>query len=137
MLIRSLALTTTCIALFAGCATLSNDQREAIKRGQGIYVKECAQCHGPTGAGGGEASLGLGETPPDLTRLSERNDGVFPREFVRRFVLGLIDKTNPDAAMPEFAKVGLAHVYPKGGADGEVLEADFADLLEYLESIQK
>ena len=38
--------------------------------------------------------------------------------------------------MPEFARTGLRHVYPDGGADGEVLEADFEDLLDYLEAIQ-
>jgi mono/diheme cytochrome c family protein len=113
------------------------DQRAGIKHGQGIYLKECSQCHGTSGEGAGAASLGLGVTPPDLTGLSTGNDGAFPREFVRRYVLGLVEKTDPDAGMPEFAKVGLAHVYPKGGADGEVLEADFADLLDYLESIQK
>ncbi|KIN69572.1 putative, cytochrome c family protein [Sulfitobacter donghicola DSW-25 = KCTC 12864 = JCM 14565] len=81
--------------------------------------------------------MGLGVAPPDLTLLSAGNDGEFPREFVRRYVLGLVEKDDPEAAMPEFKTVGLRHVYPKGGADGEVLEADFSDLLEYLEKIQK
>ena len=39
--------------------------------------------------------------------------------------------------MPDFARVGLRHVYPEGGADGEVLEADFEGLLDYLEAIQE
>jgi hypothetical protein len=75
--------------------------------------------------------------PPNLSELALRNDGVFPREFVSRFVMGTLEKDDPDAAMPEFATVGLRHVYPDGGADGEVLEGDFADLLDYLETIQK
>ena len=107
------------------------------KRGQVIYAKECAQCHGAAGAGAGPASLGMGVPAPDLTGLSQRNDGYFPREFVRRFVMGLLEKDDPDAAMPDFASVGLRHVYPEGGADGEVLEADFEDLLDYLASIQR
>jgi mono/diheme cytochrome c family protein len=113
------------------------DQRAAVKHGQGIYLKECSQCHGTSGEGAGPASLGLGVTPPNLTGLSAGNDGAFPAEFVRRYVLGLVAKTDPDAAMPEFSKVGLTHVYPNGGADGEALEADFEDLLAYLETIQK
>lgn len=137
MLIRSLVITGLCATLISACSQVSMDQRAAIKHGQGIYLKECSQCHGTSGEGAGAASLGLGVTPPDLTGLSAGNDGAFPREFVRRYVLGLVEKTDPDAGMPEFAKVGLSHVYPKGGADGEVLEADFADLLDYLESIQK
>ncbi len=134
---RSLTLTCIGLALLSACSQTTIDQRNAVTRGQVIYAKECSQCHGASGDGAGAASLGLGVAPPDLTGLSARNDGAYPREFVRRFVLGLLEKEDPDAAMPEFAKVGLGHVYPDGGADGEVLEADFADLIDYLETIQK
>ncbi|KEJ88543.1 c-type cytochrome [Sulfitobacter donghicola] len=137
MNIHPILLTSLCAVFLGACSLPTAEQRQAIKHGQVIYAKECAQCHGPTGQGAGEASLGLGVAPPDLTLLSAGNDGEFPREFVRRYVLGLVEKDDPEAAMPEFKTVGLRHVYPKGGADGEVLEADFSDLLEYLEKIQK
>ena len=112
-------------------------QSAEVRRGQQIYAKECSQCHGATGEGGGPASFGLAMTPPNLTGLAQRNDGVFPRKFVGRFVMGFLEKDNPSGAMPEFTKVGLRHAYPNGGADGEVLEADFEDLLDYVESIQE
>lgn len=128
---------TLCMALLVGCSQTTFGSSAAIKRGQGIFMKECSQCHGATGAGAGEASLGLGVAPPDLTVLSQRNGGTFPREYVRGFVLGLNNPDNPEAAMPEFATTGLRHVYPDGGADGEVLEAAFEDMLDYLESVQK
>lgn len=114
------------------CTPTSTPDAEAVTRGQSIFAQECAQCHGAQGNGGGPA----GVAAPDLTGLTQRNQGVFPREFVRRFVLGLLEKDDPQAAMPEFSQVGLRHVYPDGGADGEVLEADFEDLLDYVESIQ-
>ena len=126
-----------CAALLSACTQSSNADGDTNKRGQLVYAKECSQCHGSSGEGGGPTSLGLGVVPPDLIGLSQRNDGAFPREFVRRFVMGLLEKDDPDSAMPEFASVGLQHVYPNGGADGEVLEADFEDMLDYLESIQK
>ncbi|WP_298864234.1 c-type cytochrome [uncultured Sulfitobacter sp.] len=128
---------TLCTSLLMGCNPATINSAAAIKRGQDVFAKECSQCHGATGAGAGEASLGLGVAPPDLTVLSQRNDGTFPREYVRRFVMGLNNPDNPAAAMPEFANTGLRHVYPDGGADGEVLEAAFEDMLDYLESIQK
>ncbi|UWR26001.1 cytochrome c [Sulfitobacter sp. S223] len=134
---RSILTGGLCAILLTACTQTSIDTRHAIKRGQVIYAKECSQCHGVNGEGAGPESLGIGVAPPDLTGLSARNDGAFPREFVRRFVMGLLEKDDPDAAMPEFAQVGLRHVYPDGGADGEVLEADFTDLLDYLEAIQK
>jgi mono/diheme cytochrome c family protein len=134
---RSILTGGLCAILLSACTQASIDAKHAAKRGQVIFAKECSQCHGTSGEGAGAQSLGLGVPPPDLTGLSARNDGAFPREFVRRFVMGLLEKDDPDAAMPEFAQVGLRHVYPNGGADGEVLEADFSDLLDYLESIQK
>jgi cytochrome c553 len=134
---NSILLTALAAIVLSACAQAAYDTTQNAKRGQVIYSKECAQCHGPAGAGAGPASLGLGVVPPNLSELALRNDGTFPREFVRRFVMGTLEKEDPDAAMPEFAMVGLRHVYPDGGADGEVLEADFADLLDYLETIQK
>lgn len=134
---RPHAAALSAVLTLGACATIPPQDADAIARGQLIYAKECAACHGPTGTDAGAQALGTGEVPPDLTLLSARNDGIFPHEFVRRFVLGLIEKENSDSAMPDFASVGLAHVYPEGGADGEVLEADFADLLAYLESIQQ
>ncbi|UWR21818.1 cytochrome c [Sulfitobacter sp. S190] len=132
-IIASLCAVVLCLS---ACAATSNRPEDASKRGRLIYAKECAQCHGLAGEGGGPASLGLGGPAPDLVGLSQRNDGFFPREFVSRFVMGSLEKDDPDAAMPEFAKQGLRHVYPDGGADGEVLEADFEALLDYLASIQ-
>tara|TARA_R110002049_G_scaffold44914_7_gene131426 strand:+ start:624 stop:1043 length:420 start_codon:yes stop_codon:yes gene_type:complete len=121
----------------SACGELPTSDQATLKRGAFVYSKECAQCHGADARGGGPESLGIGVVPPDLTILSLANDGEFPREFVRRFVMGLLEKDTLDPTMPEFATAGLAHVYPDGGADGEVLEADFADLLDYLSSIQR
>lgn len=122
--------------VLSACAAAFAPPTEAVKRGQLIYNKECAQCHGPAGAGAGPASLGLGGPAPQINTLKQDNDGYFPREFVRRFVMGLLETEDPNAAMPDFATQGLRHVYPEGGADGEVLETDFEALLDYLASVQ-
>lgn len=124
-------------ALLAGCNDTTVMPQNSAKQGQIIYSKECSQCHGRRGEGGGPESLGLGVVPPNLVGLKDRNDGFFPREFVSRFVMGALEKDDPTSPMPEFAKVGFQHVYPKGGADGEMLEADLENLLDYLESIQQ
>jgi mono/diheme cytochrome c family protein len=137
MKIHTIIITSISAIVLSACSQATTEHRNAVKRGKVIYSKECSQCHGGSGEGAGKASLGLGVPPPDLTALMGRNDGEFPREFVRRFVMGLLEKDDPDAAMPEFKTVGLRHVYPNGGADGEVLERDFEDLLDYLEEIQK
>jgi len=126
----------SCILLSA-CTEGSVADSETVREGQRIYSKECAACHGARGEGAGPASLGLAVVPPDLVYLKQRNDGYFPREFVSRFVMGRLEKDDPASPMPDFSAVGLRHVYPDGGADGEVLETDFANLLDYLEAIQR
>lgn len=117
----------------AACGQVPANISGSVARGQVIYAKECAQCHGVYGA----ASAGKGIAAPDLARLALNNGGSFSREFVQRFVMGLTDREAPDTVMPEFKNVGLRHVYPEGGADGEVLEADFEALLDLLASVQE
>lgn len=123
--------------LLSACAQASLGTSAAIKRGEFVYAKECSQCHGSKGEGGNNDIRGPGTTPLDLTKLAAFNGGAFPRDFVRRYVMGVVDKDDIDTPMPDFAVIGLRHVYPDGGADGEVLGADFEDLLDYLEAIQK
>lgn len=134
-----------CIAALSACSTDWMPSKSSqpslnlasVERGQTIFAKECSACHGTSGDGAGAASLGLGMTPPDLTGLTARNDGAFPRAFVQRFVLGQIEKEDPDAAMPEFGTVGLEHAALKGAKAGEVSSQDMIALLDYLETIQK
>lgn len=125
------------LALLSGCALGIGSAGNTVARGQTIFSKECAQCHGIKGEGGGAASLGLGRPAPKLTDLKTRNDGIFPREFVQDYVLGAANPDDPEAPMPEFRRVGLRHVYPNGGTEAEVSKADITALLDYLETIQK
>lgn len=134
---RSMAIVTISCVLLSACTDGSIAEADAVREGQLIYAKECSACHGARGEGVGSASLTLGVVPPNLTGLKQRNDGYFPREFVSQFIMGRLEKDAPASPMPDFSMVGLRHVYPKGGADGEVLETDFANLLDYLEAIQK
>jgi mono/diheme cytochrome c family protein len=125
------------LLLLTACTEDTIAGPNAVQNGQEIYAKECSACHGAQGRGSGPASYDLGVAPPDLVGLQRRNDGYFPREFVRRFIMGRLEKDDPASPMPDFSQVGLRHVYPNGGADGEVLETDIADLLDYLEAIQE
>lgn len=123
----------TALALLGACATIPAANTGSVQRGGVIFAKECSQCHGRAGDGAGPASLGLGIAAPDLTTLTARNDGIFPHAFVQRFVLGKLEKEDPDAAMPDFGTVGLEHA----NSAGEVTSGDMIALLDYLETIQK
>lgn len=136
MHLKLTALVGVSCALLSACSDGPVEGADTVREGQRVYAKECAACHGVRGEGAGPASLHLDVVPPDLAGLKQRNDGYFPREFVSRFVMGRLEKDDPSSPMSDFSAVKLRHVYPNGGADGEVLETDFANLLDYLEAIQ-
>ena len=50
--------------------------------GADLYQFSCSSCHG-SAATGGPARSADSPAPPDLTILSKRNKGVFPRDRVR------------------------------------------------------
>jgi mono/diheme cytochrome c family protein len=54
-----------------------------------MFTAYCAVCHGKDGKGNGPAAKALNKAPADLTRISARNNGVFPEVRVRRFIEGL------------------------------------------------
>jgi mono/diheme cytochrome c family protein len=47
-----------------------------------IYRDACAACHGSSGRGDGPVAPALKVAPTNLTRLSEGNGGIFPRELI-------------------------------------------------------
>jgi mono/diheme cytochrome c family protein len=42
------------------------------------FTQSCAPCHGVTGRGDGPVAKSLAKAPADLTKLSQKNGGVFP-----------------------------------------------------------
>jgi mono/diheme cytochrome c family protein len=52
------------------------------------YLRACASCHGVQGRGDGPVASALRGPPPDLTTLSSRYGGAFPRDVVVAVVTG-------------------------------------------------
>ena len=59
--------------------------------GRDLYEFYCASCHGKDGRGSGPVVPALRSEPPDLTRLTLHNGGVFPRARIEAIVDGRID----------------------------------------------
>ena len=57
-------------------------------QGASLYKAYCAVCHGEGAKGSGPMTKSLKSAPPDLTRISARNGGVFPSVRVRRVISG-------------------------------------------------
>lgn len=115
----------------AGCVEQPQDGRSA-------YLENCASCHGADAMGDGPAARALGVAAPDLTGLSTRNGGTFPRDQVRSIIDGLNRDPHFNAAMPEFGAGDLGEVViVEEDGLGTPVPMTLQLLTEYLESIQQ
>jgi hypothetical protein len=94
----------------------------------------CSPCHGRDGTGHGPVAAALTVAPPDLTRLSAKNHGVFPRARVRDYITnGAGDITaHGTSAMPVWGPTFRA----LDSSDRSVA-VRISNLVEYLSTVQK
>lgn len=74
---------TTCRWIVPALLTALMVSAQAQPRGgpgRWDYQNSCASCHGASGRGDGPLVRYLVTPPTDLSRLAQRNGGVFPRE---------------------------------------------------------
>jgi len=105
-------------------------------RGAALFHQYCASCHGETGTGKGPVAPYLTVQPADLTRITERADGTFPREQITRIIAG---EENPSGhgtrTMPvweeQLQEGVIGSVSKQAVARGRI-----AFLVDYLEALQ-
>jgi mono/diheme cytochrome c family protein len=61
---------------------------QQLDEGKTEFLSSCASCHGTDGKGKGPVSAELKATPPDLTVLAKKNNGVFPVAAVFEIIDG-------------------------------------------------
>ena len=83
-----LALLSGAVLWSASPATVAQTALETFDFGRREYVSNCSGCHGPSGRGDGAFKAFLSVSPPDLTRLSQRNQGQFPQQRIYRTIDG-------------------------------------------------
>ena len=59
--------------------------------GKATFATYCANCHGEDLRGGGEIAGTLSKRPTDLTRITAKNDGVFPAERLALIIDGRVE----------------------------------------------
>ena len=69
-----------------GAAAIDELPPTYVPSGKAMFAQYCAACHGPKGKGDGPAALTLKTPPADLTTLTERHTGKFPREYVENIL---------------------------------------------------
>ncbi len=103
-------------------------------QGQVIYQRFCSACHGSGGAGDGQLSNGLRSKPTDLTRLAEKNKGVFPYDKVARAIDGRDTvRMHGPSDMPVWGEVFAK----TQGTDAPDANEAVARISHYVWSIQK
>ncbi len=126
--IASVAAFTTVAVCQAGEATVSS--------GADLYREFCATCHGANAHGDGPVAPSLKQKVPDLTLLTRRHGGTFPREEIHRIIDGRsTPRVHGSADMPVWG-------WEFYGFEGEdaVRRQRVAELIDqlvgYLQSIQ-
>jgi mono/diheme cytochrome c family protein len=109
--------------------------------GEADFRTSCSACHGEDGRGQGAKDFGLSAEPPDLTTLTRRNNGAFPRDRLRRIIDGREDiKTHRDREMPVWGQL-FKRDAEEGLGGGEGSDAAVAQrieaLIDFIESFQR
>jgi mono/diheme cytochrome c family protein len=133
------------LAMVAAIAVMSAAHaQDGLTIGKAEYLRSCAACHGTGGRGDGIVVKALIKPPPDLTKLTEANKGVFPFARVYDAIDGRIAViAHGTRDMPVWGdvytrewNVGL----PAGLASKEIAESmmrvRILALIEYLSTLQ-
>lgn len=131
MTIRPALLVTFAVTVLAGCV-------DEVTTGAGDYQQFCAACHGATGKGDGDAAPALDTPPADLTQISARNGGRFPRDVVMSKIYGYTRTDQHGATMPGFGPLleGKTVLYDSGDGKQTPTPWRLVAIAEYLETIQ-
>lgn len=130
------------LAALGLAACIPQDMPDADE-GAVLFAENCAMCHGPAGRGDGELAAEIraeqGIRPADLTRITRRHGGTFPRAFVLSYVDGYTRGRMTGVDMPEFGLLLEGPTVPVDTGDGIMspVPRPLAALMTYLESIQR
>lgn len=112
--------------------TLGQEESAVDSWGKDLFTQHCAACHGQTGVGDGPMAETLIKPPSDLTQLSKKNGGSFPRIEVMRFIDG--ERPIPSHGSREMPIWG--EVFRREKTNTEARMRIFS-LASYLESLQQ
>jgi len=117
-----------------GAIALAGCVQDPQVDGRQTFADNCAACHGADGRGDGELARQMSKTPPDLTVLSAKNGGVFPRDYVMSTIDGY---RRPGSFAPDMPMFGEADMGETVMIDSTPVPARLYALALYIESIQR
>lgn len=126
-------------ALFAAAAIA---QPAAIDPGKLEFTENCASCHGIDGKGNGPLGELLRKSPPDLTLLAKKNQGVLPINRLYTVIDGANVPSHGSRDMPVWGReYQIDNAQTMREARGQydaaaMVRARILVLLEYISRIQ-
>jgi mono/diheme cytochrome c family protein len=102
--------------------------------GGDLFRFYCASCHGADGRGHGPVAASLRTAPSDLTALSRRHGGSFPRHDAERYLAG--DEVPPVAAHGAKEMPVWGPIFRALDPDERTRNVRVANIIDYLESMQ-
>jgi mono/diheme cytochrome c family protein len=114
--------------------TLQEPATAPMDLGAQLFRTHCATCHGTNARGHGPLADQLRRVPPDLTKYTAKNGGVFPSERVYRIIDGRDVRSHGDREMPVW---GDAFRISPGGLTAASVKARVEAIVRYLQGIQE
>jgi mono/diheme cytochrome c family protein len=103
-----------------------------VAGGKDLFLRRCASCHGESGKGNGPTASVLKNPPADLTTISLKHGGQFPRAEMIRF----IDGERPVPAHGPRHMPVWGEVFREEKSDSEA-RMRLHSLVAFLESLQQ
>lgn len=126
------------LAAAFGSAAAAQDDLPDLALGEATFLSSCAGCHGEAADGDGPMTEILTVLVPDLTRIAERNGGVFPWLRVVHAIDGTTGFRAHGGPMPVFGAIFEGDSLVVDAPDGTPVIASrrVLALADYLEAIQ-
>lgn len=109
-----------------------SDNDALIAGGKDLFLRRCASCHGEGGKGDGPTAAVMKNPPADLTTISLKHGGQFPRAEMIRF----IDGERPVPAHGPRHMPVWGEVFREEKSDSEA-RMRLHSLVAFLESLQQ
>lgn len=115
-------------------------QTRGLDIGKREFDQSCASCHGLDAKGSGTVTPWLTKSPPDLTKLSKANGGIFPMDRLYKSISGEDTTAHGSREMPVWGQVyrmSAAEYYMEQRYNDEaIVRAKILSLLEYINRLQ-
>jgi mono/diheme cytochrome c family protein len=131
------ALTLVIAGAFSAQSTITAQEPEGrtslARAGASNFTQYCVACHGTDAKGTGTLAATLNPKPANLTLLTSRNNGTYPREMVFQVIDGSKKvKGHGGGEMPAWGEAFRAST----GANDAEAKRRIESLVDYLETLQ-